>query len=95
VLGITKQRYSSQANADKHHNHNNNHLENSMRPPHNRIFRVVPKAGQRATIIIADTLDDARCQARELCDGNKPHEFTEVFASPMHTLNAQFSSIFA
>lgn len=43
----------------------------------NKYFRVTPKKGDAPVSIIADTILDAQCQARELCDGRKPFAFVE------------------
>ena len=42
-----------------------------------RYFRVTPHEGDQPISIVADTLIDAHCQARELCNGSKPYKFRE------------------
>ena len=58
----------------------------------NKYFRVVAKKGDKAVSIVADTLIDAQCQARELCDGNKPFVFHEEFL-PVEFSNAHFERL--
>ena len=48
-----------------------------MKQP-NKHFSVTAKQGDAPVSIIADTLIDAQCQARELSDGMKPFDFREL-----------------